>query len=289
MGKFKFISAILAIVVALLGILLALTDNNALLTHPKGIIAHKELHLMITNVLLMLSVIIPTFILLCIITRKYSKKNSATEYDSEHTFGPAAQLILWAIPSIVVAIMATITWHATYDLDPFRPLESETKPLTIQVIALDWKWLFIYPEQEIATVNLVQFPANIPIHFELSADNSPMNSFWIPQLSGQIYTMTGMATALNIMADGPGTYTGRAAEINGKGFADMTFTVQSCSPLEFEDWVSHVKQSPIQLTDSTYQKLAVRSVNNSVVLYSHVEKDLFHKIMMKPLDPTLAP
>lgn len=289
MGKFKFIAGILAVLSALLGMFLVLTGNNALLTHPKGIIAHNELRLMITNVLIMLSVIIPTFILLFIIAWKYSKKSPATEYDPEHTFGPLVQMILWAIPATIVAVMATITWHATYDLDPFRPLKSDSKPLTIQVIALDWKWLFIYPEQEIATVNLVRFPANTPIHFELSADNSPMNSFWIPQLSGQIYTMTGMATALNIMADGPGTYAGRAAEINGEGFADMTFTAESCSPLEFEDWVSHVKQSPLQLTDSTYQKLAVRSVNNSVVLYSHVEKDLFHEIMMKPLDPNMAP
>lgn len=283
MKNFKFIAWFLAVVGALLGILLVLTSDTALLTHPKGIIAHKELHLMITNVLLMLAVIIPTFILLFITAWKYSRKKS--EYDPEHTFGPVAQLILWAIPTTIVAVMATITWHATYDLDPFRPLKSETKPLTIQVIALDWKWLFIYPEQEIATVNFVQFPARTPIHFELSADNSPMNSFWIPQLSGQIYTMTGMATALNIMADGPGTYTGRAAEINGEGFADMTFTVQSCSPSDFEDWVSHVKQSPLQLTASTYHELAIRSMNNPVVLYSHVEKDLFHEIMMKPMDP----
>jgi cytochrome o ubiquinol oxidase subunit 2 len=283
MKNFKFIAWILAVVGALLGILLVLTSDASLLTHPKGIIAHKELHLMITNVLLMLAVIIPTFILLFITAWKYSRKNSA--YDPEHTFGPVAQLILWAIPSTIVAVMATITWHATYDLDPFRPLKSETKPLTIQVIALDWKWLFIYPEQEIATVNFVQLPARTPIHFELSADNSPMNSFWIPQLSGQIYTMTGMATALNIMADGPGTYTGRAAEINGKGFADMTFTVQSCTPSDFEDWVSHVKQSPLQLTASTYRELAIRSVNNPVVLYSYVEKNIFDEIMMKPLDP----
>lgn len=212
MGRFNFIAGILAVAGALLAVFLVLTGDSALLTHPKGIIAHKELYLMITNVLLMFAVIIPTYIL-----------------------------------------------------------------------------LFIYPEQEIATVNLVRFPARTPIHFDLSADNSPMNSFWIPQLSGQIYTMTGMATSLNIMADGPGEYVGRAAEINGKGFADMTFTVQSCSDSDFDDWVRHVKQSPLQLTAATYRDLVARSVNNPVALYSHVEKNMFDEIVMKPLDDSVAP
>ena len=280
---------ILAVAGALLAVILVLMGEGALLTHPKGIIAHKELDLMITDILLMLSVIVPTCIVLFIVVWNRSKKKSAADYDSEHTFGPRVQVVLWAIPAVIVAVMATITWYATYELDPFRPLLSERKPLAIQVVALDWKWLFIYPEQEIATVNLVRFPAGTPIHFELSADNSPMNSFWIPQLSGQIYTMTGMATQLHIMADEPGEYVGRAAEINGEGFADMTFKAQSCSDSDFEEWVAHVRQSPLQLTAATYNKLVARSVNNPVALYSHVDKDLFHKIVMKPLEPTMAP
>lgn len=282
MTRLKFIAVALAVGCALLVIFLVLTSDSALLTHPKGTIAHSELHLMTTNVLLMLTVIIPTLILLLTTAWKYRARNSKAEYDPEHSLGAIAELALWTVPSVIVAIMTVITWHATHKLDPFQPLKSEIKPLTIQVVALDWKWLFIYPEQEIATVNFVQFPARTPIHFELSADNSPMNSFWIPQLSGQMYTMTGMVTSLHIMADEPGEYAGRAAEINGQGFADMTFVAKSCSPSDFDEWVTHVKQSPLQLTDSVYQELSSRSTNNPIVLYSHVDKEIFHKIVMKP-------
>ena len=181
--------------------------------------------------------------------------------------------------------MAVRTWDATHQLDPFKPLESEVKPLTIQVVALDWKWLFIYPEQEIATVNFVQIPARTSIHFMLSADGSPMNSFWIPQLSGQIYSMSGMTTSLHMMADVPGIYTGRAAEINGEGYADMTFVVKSTTEADFDAWIASVKQSSLQLTDPIYNELIKPSIKNPVTLYSYVEKDLYNKIVMKYMHP----
>jgi cytochrome o ubiquinol oxidase subunit 2 len=188
---------------------------------------------------------------------------------------------LWAIPSVIIAVMGAITWYATHKLDPYRPLDSNISPLTIQVVALDWKWLFIYPEQEIATLNFVQFPERTPIHFELSADDSPMNSFWLPALSGQIYAMTGMRTSLHMMADAPGVYEGRAAEINGQGFADMTFIAKSTKQSDFDDWVTFVKKSPLQLTQSAYDELTTPTQNHPITLYSYVEKDLFHKIIMK--------
>jgi cytochrome o ubiquinol oxidase subunit 2 len=179
--------------------------------------------------------------------------------------------------------MIVITWKATHALDPFKPLKKELKPLTIQVVALDWKWLFLYPEQGIGAVNLVQFPEHTPIHFELTADGSPMNSFWIPELSGQIYAMSGMVTQLHMMADGPGVYTGRAAEINGKGFADMTFIVKSTARSDFDAWVKHVKQSPLKLTESVYNELVKPSTAHPITLYSDVQNALFAKIVEKPM------
>jgi cytochrome o ubiquinol oxidase subunit 2 len=223
----------------------------------------------------MLIVIVPTFIFLFVTLRKKGTKSKAS----------LKQPILWLIPTSIIAIMAVVTWDAAHKLDPFRPLKSDFKPLTIQVVALDWKWLFIYPEQGIATVNFVQFPAGVPIHFTLAADGSPMNSFWIPQLSGQIYAMTGMSTSLHLMADGPGTYTGRAAEINGEGYADMTFVVTSSSTSDFEDWVAGVKQSPEQLTEAAYNKLIKPSIRHPVTFYSSVKNDLYHEIMMKYMAP----
>ena len=285
MKGFKFIVALLAILSAVFAIFFVLRSDEALLTHPKGIIAHQELNLMITQILLMLVVIVPTYIALFVVVWKYRAQNAKTNYDPEHSHGGFGQLLLWAVPSVIIAIMSVVTWSTTHALDPYRPLESEVKPLKIQVVALDWKWLFIYPEQGIASVNFVQFPEKTPIQFELSADGSPMNSFWVPQLSGQIYAMSGMITKLHMMADAPGVYSGRAAEINGDGFAGMTFVVTSSSQADFDNWVAEVKKSPLQLTDSAYNELLRPSQNNPIALYSYVEKEMLNKIIMKYMDP----
>ncbi|MBF0206420.1 MAG: COX aromatic rich motif-containing protein [Oligoflexia bacterium] len=291
----RFIIVLLVITSAAFATFFILKSDSTLLTHPKGVIARDEFHLMLTNVFHMLIVIVPTYILLFVVAWKYRAKNSSkldrsqAEYDPDKSPGIFGELILWIIPSIIVASMATITWDATHDLDPYRPLKSEVKPLQIQVVALNWKWLFIYPEQGIATVNFVQFPERTPVHFSLAADGSPMNSFWIPQLSGQIYAMTGMVTPLYIMADGPGVYAGKAAEINGQGYADMVFVAKSTSQSNFDSWIVSVKQSPLQLTNNTYNELLRPSENNPTTLYSSVEEGLFNKVVLKymhPMHPT---
>jgi cytochrome o ubiquinol oxidase subunit 2 len=285
MKKVKFIIGVLAALGAAFAIHFVLKSEKALVTHPKGIIAHGELELISTNILLMLIIIVPTLILLFVTILKYRAKNSSAKYDPEHSSGIAGQVLMWVIPAVIIAIMIPVTWKATHQLDPYKPLVGDVQPIKIQVVALDWKWLFIYPELGIASVNFFQIPKRTPIHFSLSADGSPMNSFWLPQLSGQIYCMTGMTTPLHIMADETGEYTGRAAEINGEGFADMTFLAKSTSPDEFEDWVESVRQSPLQLTDPIYQELVKRSQNNPIALYSYVEEDLFDKIIMKHMHP----
>jgi len=282
MRRIKWISGAFAILGGLLAIFFVLRSENALLTHPKGMIAQSELKLIAINYLLMFIVIIPTFIFLFITVWKYSVRNSDQNDLKDRDFGKKVpQLLLWIIPCPVIAVMIVITWKAAHKLDPYEPIKREVNPLTIQVVALDWKWLFLYPEQGIATLNFVQFPAGTPVHFELAADGSPMNSFWIPQLSGQIYSMTGMTTHLHVMADESGIYSGRAAEINGEVFADMTFVAKSTSQLDFDDWINHVKQSPLQLTEGIYNELTKPSLKHPITLYSYVEKDLFNKIIMK--------
>lgn len=283
MGKIKCIFGALAGIVVAFAIYFAFKSELTLVLHPKGIIAKNELNLITKNVILMLIILVPTFILILVTAWKYRANNQKAKYapDQSHR-----QALLWAIPSAIVVIMATITWDATHKLDPYNPLDSEMKPLTIQVIALDWKWLFIYPEQEIATVNFVQIPEQTPIHFMLAADGSPMNSFWIPQLSGQIYCMAGMISSLHVMADGPGTYVGKAAEINGKGYAKMTFTAKSSSQADFEDWLAHVKKSSLQLNRRAYDALIAPSIEHPVELYAKVEKNLFHQVIVKYAHPT---
>ncbi len=272
------------VIIALTAIYFVLQSEHAVLTHPKGIIAHRELKLMITNVLLMLVIIVPTFILLFWVVCKYRSSNAKNKDEPDESSGIFDQTLLWLGPSIVVAVMSVITWDAAHELDPSQTIKSDVAPLTVQVVAMDWKWLFIYPEQGIATVNFVQLPEHTPINFKLAADNSPMNSFWIPQLSGQIYAMSGMITQLHIMAE-PGVYTGKAAEINGAGYADMTFKVNVTARQSFDDWVKNVQQSPLQLNDSAYAELLERSIKHPIALYSNVEKELFNKIVMKYMHP----
>lgn len=285
MKRIKLAIISLALLGALLAIYFVLKSENALVTHPKGIIASGELKLILTIILLMLVIIVPTFFFLFFTVWKQHKKKNQEKVELESSDEGSKEVILWIIPSVIVALMIAVTWKATHELDPFKPLESDVKPLTIQVVALDWKWLFLYPEQKIASVNYVQFPERTPIRFELAADGSPMNSFWIPQLSGQIYAMSGMMTLLHMMADGPGVYTGRAAEINGDGFADMTFIVESTAQSDFDQWVANVKQSPLQLTDTVYNELLKPSINDPIALYSYIENDMFMKLMMKHMHP----
>jgi cytochrome o ubiquinol oxidase subunit 2 len=283
MGRIKFVLGLLAFVVFALGIYFVLSSEEALLTHPKGLIARDELRLIVTIILLMLAIIVPTMVLLFVVAWKYRAKQG--DASPEDTRPPIRQWVLWLLPLIIIIPMAVIIWDATHKLDPYQPIESEAKPLKIQVVALDWKWLFLYPEQGIATLNVVQFPEKTPIHFELCADGAPMNAFWIPELGGQIYAMTGMATSMHLMADEPGIYSGRASEINGEGLADMTFVAKAMPSADFEAWVTSVKQSPLQLTQEVYQTLSVRAINTSVLLYSSIEDEFFRNIVEKYSTP----
>lgn len=270
----------------IIGITVVVMDENTLVYHPKGIIAQSILDLIITNYLLILSIILPTYVLLFVIVWKYCIKNEEAKHDPDHTYGLKGQVLMWVLPSIVVVVMSFVNWDATYDLNPYKPIESDDKPLSVQVVAMDWKWLFIYPELGIATLNFLHIPERTAIHLKLTADHSPMNSFWIPQLSGQIYSMTGMTTQLYLMADAPGTYQGKAVEINGDGYADMTFTVKSSSQKEFDEWVNEVKKSNQHLTADQYKELVKHEINKSIILYSEVEPNLYHKIVEQYMYPT---
>lgn len=283
--KRKFLIGLVAVILGVIGIVLVLASENALVVHPKGIIAQQELELILTNIGLMLLIILPTYVLLFVVVWKYCIKKESP-YDPDHTYGPIGELLMWGLPTIIVVFLALVTWNATHQLNPYKPIESDVKPLSVQVVALDWKWLFIYPDLGIATLNYFHIPDQTPIHLKLTADGSPMNSFWIPQLSGQIYSMTGMSTQLYLMTDGPGNYVGRAVEINGEGYSDMTFVVKSTSSKDFEEWVATVKKSPLQLTHEVYDKLTKPAVNKSITLFSDVEKELYPKIIHKYHYPT---
>lgn len=286
MKKVKIALIVVAILSGILAVYYEVCSPSTLVFHPKGLIAHEELELIRTNIGWMLVIILPTLLWL-LVTAWRSRVDSSTISDERSS--PFVQALLWLVPSSVIVVMSIITWNAAHRLDPSLAIPSKARPLTIQVVALDWKWLFIYPEQHIATLNFFQFPENTPIQFKLTADGTPMNSFWLPEMSGQIYAMTGMVNTLNIMADGPGEYRGRAVEINGEGYADMTFTAKSSSQAEFDTWVKKVIASSKPLSHDAYQELRKRGIDSAPMLYSSVEKDLFDKIVMYYMEPSPTP
>src|SRR5580704_9505452 len=189
---------------------------NAL--NPKGMIAAQEINIMMISLVLMLLIVVPVIILSFVFAWRYRESNTSANYQPEWAHSVKLEIIWWTIPIIIVGILAWITFKTSHSLDPFKPIAvNNKKTMTIQVLALQWKWLFIYPEQNIATVNYVQFPANVPVKFEITS-NGPMNSFLIPELGGQIYAMAGMKTQLHLVADKPGNYSGFSSNFSGEGF-----------------------------------------------------------------------
>ncbi len=250
---------------------------------PRGPIALKEKNLLLTAVSLMLIVVIPVFILTFYTVYKYRDGHKG-KYKPDFDHSVILESIWWLIPTILISVLAVITWRATHELDPFKTIASKQSTLSIEVVALDWKWLFIYPSQNIASLNYLVLPINHPITFYVTAD-APMNSFWIPQLSGQIYAMAGMSTKLNLMATSVGSYYGSSANISGTGFADMHFNTQAVSLKDFNSWVNTVSSSKTTLTLATYNKLAKPSYNNPITYYKNPAPNLYTSIINKFMSP----
>jgi cytochrome o ubiquinol oxidase subunit 2 len=288
-GGMKYIKYIIIpflLVGIVLGAYFALSSEYALVVQYKGLIAHREFDVFLLMLLMMCTATVPAIIFLFIVSWIYRADNHKANYDPNHKSSTFTQVLLWVIFSIIVAAMSTTNWFASHELDPHVPIKGEGDPVKIQVIALNWKWLFIYPELGIATVNFMQIPEKTPINMELTADNAPINSFWIPQLSGQIYAMGGMITPLHLLAYETGEFPGRTAEINGNGYADMTFVAKASAQADFERWVENVKKSELKLDNDTYDDLAAFSTNYPVTLYSEVEKNLFKNVVIKYHQPT---
>ncbi|MGG4032344.1 ubiquinol oxidase subunit II [Paenibacillus cisolokensis] len=235
--------------------------RNIIVLDPKGPIAEQQRDLMMVSLALCSIVIVPVLIMTAVIVWRYrDRKGRKAAYTPEWEHSTKLEAIWWGVPIAVILTLGVITVQATYTLEPSRPLESDQKPLTVQVTSLNWKWLFQYPEQGIATVNELKIPQGVPIRFEITAD-SPMNSFWIPQLGGQMYAMSGMAMTLYLQANEPGTYWGSGANFTGTHFADMYFDVEAVSQEEFDRWAEEIRSSSPALTLEGYKRLAEPSVS----------------------------
>lgn len=271
----------LAAVVSLIAFAVVMTgcSDKIVVLDPKGSVGKQQLDLMVISTLLCLVVIVPVLILTFVIVWRY-RQNRKAKYAPEWEHNTKLELTWWGIPIVIIAILAAVTIHYTYKLEPSKPLASDKEPLVIQVTSLDWKWLFQYPEQKIASVNYIEFPEDRPVRFELTSD-APMNSFWIPQLGGQIYTMSGMKMTLNLIADEPGEYMGMGANFSGKDFAKMQFVAKATSEEAFAAWVKDVKRSTPKLTDEGYAQLAKPGTVPEPMQFSDIPDGLFDRIVNK--------
>lgn len=251
---------------------------------PKGLIALEERNLLLIIQGLMLLVIIPVYILTFVFSWRYRANSSKEIYDPDLVDHKIAEIVWWTLPLVMTAVIAVLTYIKTYELDPYKPIPSDKKEITIQVVALQWKWLFIYPEEKVASVNFVQFPKDTPIRFEITAD-APMNAFWIPQLGGQIYAMPSMRTKLHLIANEEGDFRGSSANISGEGFSAMNFISRASSDEAYKQWVEKAKGSGNSLNMEVYQKLAEPSIGYPETLYRLDDDHLFHEIMMKFMKP----
>ncbi len=270
--------------VVVLGALWLTRGQDLAVLHPAGVVGQKERNLLVFASLLSLIVVVPVFGLTFWIAWKYRASNTKAVYRPDWDGSRTLETIWWLVPLALISVLSVVTWQSSHDLDPFKPITSQTRPLTIQVVALDWKWLFIYPEQHIASVNYLQFPVNTPLNFQITAD-APMNSFWIPKLGGQIYAMSGMSTQLHLITDQAGSYHGSSANISGRGFAGMKFTARAGTATDFRAWVNKVKQSPQTLNEHTYTALSRPSENNRPTYYTSDDQNMYDKVMLKYLTP----
>ncbi len=257
---------------------------NIPVLEPAGVVGQKERKLIIIAVLLALIVVIPVYVMLIGFAWHYREGNEKALYRPDFDHSRRLESLWWGVPMAIILTLSIITWKSSNELDPFKKLSSTTPEMNIQVVALQWKWLFIYPQQKVASVNFVQLPLNTPINFEITAD-APMNSFWIPQLGGQIYAMSGMSTHLHLMADKAGAYYGSSANISGDGFAGMNFIARASSEREFNSWIGQASSTTDELSLNSYNKLALPSQNNPVSYYKLADKNLYDKVINKYLEP----
>lgn len=248
------------------------------LMDPKGDIGLQQKHLLLISLGLMLIVVIPVIVMAIWFAWKYRASNTSATYSPRWSHSTAIEVVVWTIPIIIVSILAVLTWKSSHELDPYRPIESNVKPINIDVVSLDWKWLFIYPDYDIATVNEIAFPVDAPLQFRITSA-TVMNSFFIPQLGSQVYSMAGMQTKLHLIAREPGTYAGISANYSGGGFSGMRFKAIATSQQDFEAWVQKAKSANNPLTPENYAALAKPSEHNPVAYYSSTPPSMFDFIL----------
>ena len=288
MKTFKLINLIVRCCGCSLILILALNLNGCNLNNfsdiePSGQVARSIDDLFWLTIALMSIVMIPVFSMTAWFTWKYRASNSKATYSPNWDSSSRLERFVWLFPALIIVFLASVSWIYTHRLDPYKPLVSALPPLEIQVIALDWKWLFIYPEQNIAMVNALAIPVNRPIAFKITS-NTVMNSFFIPRLGGQIYAMAGMETQLHLIADKPGRYFGENIQYSGRGFSYQNFEAIASTQQDFDHWVKKAKKAQRTLDIKHFKELSKPSIKDPVTFYSAVTPDLFKQVINSFMD-----
>lgn len=255
---------------------------------PQGPVGLANKTIMIDSLAIMLAIVIPTIAAILAFGWWFRASNEKAHYLPEWVYSGRIELIVWSIPLLVIMLLGGVAWIGSHYLDPARPLATRTAPLEVQVVSLDWKWLFIYPAQGIASVNRLVIPAGAPVHFSLTSA-SVMNGFFIPQLGSMIATMNGMRTQLHLQADAPGNFFGLSSQFSGDGFADMHFEVLAWPAERFSAWVEETRNTGPTLDSETYAALAKQSANVSPFTYRAAVPGLFQQIVARQLPPGPGP
>src|SRR5580658_3295178 len=262
---------------------LASCDEGVL--SPKGPIGRAEKTILFDATAIMLAVVVPVIVLTLAFAWWFRAGNSRARYLPNWEYSGRIELIVWSIPALIVLFLGGVAWISSHDLDPPAPLQGRYQPLEIDVVSMDWKWLFIYPGQNIATVNELTVPVSTPLHFRLTS-SSVMNSFFVPQLGSQIYAMAGMVTQLTLLADEEGIYPGRSVQFSGDGFSDMTFKVHAVSETRFHNWVAAASGTGAGLDVKAYTALGVPSRAEAPRVFASVDPGLFDRAVMATMHLT---
>jgi cytochrome o ubiquinol oxidase subunit 2 len=260
---------------------------NAVVLDPSGDVAMQQRDLLIASTLLMLLIIVPVMVLTAVVAWRYRESNTEATYLPDWDHSTALELVIWSAPLLIIIALGAITWLGSHTLDPYRPiarldnsrpLDAKAQPLEVDVVAMDWKWLFFYPQYGIATINQLALPVDRPVDFKITS-TSMMNSFFVPALAGQVYAMPGMETQLHAVINKPGKFTGFSANYSGEGFAGMHFNAYGFAPDQFDRWVNDVRGSQLQLTNANYLKLAAPSENVPPMGFASFAPGLFQRIL----------
>ena len=249
---------------------------------PAGPVGAADARILIDSLLVMLAIVIPTIALAFWMAWRYRASNSKAKYLPDWAYSGRIEAVVWSIPTLTIMFLGGMIWIGSYRLDPFRPLPSKTPPIEVEVVALDWKWLFIYPQQGIATVNQLVVPAGAPVHFKITSD-SVFNVFFVHRLGSMIYAMPGMVSQLWLQADRPAVLFGQSAQFSGDGFSDMQFQVKSVPAADFATWAQSASAGALRLDQAQYKILQRQSQRVAPMAYGGVDPQLFDQIAAQTL------